>query len=127
MTAVELGRRAATAAMASPEVTPGQRVYRRNAVVAVPEQADNPVLVERWFTADGSTGAAYVDGDLEVGPWAWPAGPGGHGPGGHGPGGHGPGGRRVRSELEEPHISYASLGWLPDDPGDPRCDGGRRR
>ena len=54
--------------MADPDVAPGQWVYRRNAVVAVPEQADSPVVVERWFTAGGSTGAAYVDGDLEVGP-----------------------------------------------------------
>jgi putative intracellular protease/amidase len=102
ITAAELASRAAAAAMASPDVTPGQWVYRRNAVVAVPEQADRPVIVERWATADGTAGAAYVDGRLEVGPWAWPV---------------GPGGQSVRSELGEPHISYASLASLPDDPG----------
>ena len=102
MTVAELASRAAAAALASPDVTPGQWVYRRNAVVAVPAQADNPVVVERWLTADGSTGAAYVDGRLEVGPWAWPV---------------GPGGQSARSELTEPHISYASLASLPDDPG----------
>jgi hypothetical protein len=118
MIVTELGRRAATAAMASPEVTPGQWVYRRNAVVAVPEQAGNPVVVERWFTADGSTGAAYVDGDLEVGPWAWPVGPGGQRPGSQRKGSQSPGGQSARSELSEPHISYASLASLPNDPGE---------
>ena len=70
MTVAELASQAVAAALADPDVTPGQWVYRRNAVVAVPEQADSPVVVERWFTADGSTGAAYVAGELEVGPWA---------------------------------------------------------
>lgn len=101
MTVTELAGRVVAAALADPDITPGQWVYRRNAVVAVPEQADSPVVVERWFTADGSTGAAYVAGDLEVGPWAW---------------GVGPDGESGRGELPEPHIGYAALSSLPDDP-----------
>jgi hypothetical protein len=99
----ELASRAAAAAIAGPDITPGQWVYRRNAVVAVPEQPDNPVIVERWATADGTAGAAYVDGRLEVGPWAWPV---------------GPAGETLREELDEPPISYASLASLPEDPGE---------
>jgi hypothetical protein len=101
MTVAELASRAVAAAMAEPDIIPGQWVYRRNAVVAVPEQADRPVVVERWFTADGTTGAAYRQGSLEVGPWAWGVGPDGEG---------------GRGELPEPHISYAALSSLPDDP-----------
>jgi hypothetical protein len=101
ITGEELASRAAAAAMAGPDITPGQWVYRRNAIVAVPEQADRPVVVERWATADGTAGAAYVDGRLEVGPWAWPV---------------GPAGESRRAELGEPHISYASLASLPEDP-----------
>ena len=102
MTLAELASQAVTAALADPDITPGQWVYRRNAVVAVPEQADRPVVVERWFTADGTMGAAYRDGRLEVGPWAW---------------GVGPDGESRRGDLREPHISYAALPSLPDDPG----------
>jgi hypothetical protein len=103
MTVAELAVRAVAAALAGPDVGPGQWVYRRNAVVAVPAQADHPVVVERWFTADGTTGAAYVDGELEVGPWAWPV---------------GPGGESRRAGLSEPHISFAALASLPDEPGE---------
>jgi hypothetical protein len=38
--------------------------------MAVPEQTDSPVVVERWATANGTAGAAYVNGRLEVGPLA---------------------------------------------------------
>jgi hypothetical protein len=103
MTPAELASRAVAAAQADPEVLPGQWVYRRNAVVAVPEQADSPVVVERWFTADGSTGAAYRQGHLEVGPWAWGVGPDGEG---------------GRGELPAPHIGYGTLSSLPDDPAE---------
>jgi hypothetical protein len=103
ITVEELAGRSAVAALAGPDVTAGQWVYRRNAVVAVPGQADIPVVVERWATADGRTGAAYIDGHLEVGPWAWPV---------------GPGRESVRSRLSEPDISYAALSSLPGDPGE---------
>lgn len=101
MTVAELASRAVAAALADPDIAPGQWVYRRDAVVAVPEQADSPVVVERWFTADGTTGAAYREGQLEVGPWAW---------------GVGPDGEIGRGELPGPHISFAALASLPDDP-----------
>jgi hypothetical protein len=61
------------------------------------------VVVERWATADGTVGAAYVDGRLEVGPWVWPV---------------GPSGESRRGDLGEPHISYSSLASLPEEPGD---------
>jgi hypothetical protein len=100
LTPALLGDRAAAAALADPTVGPDQWVYRKHAVVAVPDMADSPVSVERWATADGSVAAAYIDGRLEVGPWMWPV---------------GPDGTTRKMPLEQPALSYGSLSSLPGD------------
>ena len=59
-----LASRAAAAALSGPQVSPGQWVYRSCAVVATPDNASSPVIVERWATADNTVAAAYQDGQL---------------------------------------------------------------
>jgi hypothetical protein len=101
LTAKVLADRAAAAALSGPAVSAGQWVYRRCAVVATPDDAASPVTVEGWATADYTTAAAFVGGQLEVGPWAWPLAPAG-----------GP----ARRPIAQPAISYGSLGSLPTRP-----------
>ncbi|HLJ98545.1 MAG TPA: hypothetical protein VKU39_01420 [Streptosporangiaceae bacterium] len=106
------------AATPDPEGGPGQWVYRKSAVVPVPDMAGRPAITERWATADGTVGAAYVDGQLEIGPWSWPVPPGrdaadpllrrfAHPAGGT---------AGWRSPLELPAIGYGELSGLPADP-----------
>ena len=77
LTAKVLASRAAAAALSGPAVSHGQWVYRNYAVVATPDNAASPVTAERWATADNATAAAYIGGQLEVGPWTWPLSPAG--------------------------------------------------
>jgi hypothetical protein len=76
-------------------------VYRQCAVVATPDNAASPVTAESWATADNTTAAAFIGGQLEVGPWAWPVTPAG-----------GP----TRRPRDQPAIGYSSLGSLPASP-----------
>jgi hypothetical protein len=85
LTADILADRAAAAP--DPVADPARWVYRKSAVVSVPEMAREPEVTERWTTADGTAAAVYVDGQLET-----------------------------TSSLEVPAISYASLRELPSDP-----------
>jgi hypothetical protein len=85
LTADILADRAAAAP--DPVADPARWVYRKSAVVPVPEMAREPEVTERWTTADGTAAAAYVDGRLET-----------------------------TSSLEVPAISYAALRELPGDP-----------
>ena len=98
LTAKVLARRAAAAALSGPAVSPGQWVYRNYAVVATPDNAASPVTTERWATADNTTAAAYIGGQLEAGPWAWPV---------------NPVGKTLKSPIAQPAISYGSLTSLP--------------
>ena len=100
-----LASRAAAAALSGPQVTPGQWVYRSCAVVATPDNASSPVIVERWATADNTVAAAYQDGQLEVGPWIWPVDPQGN---------------VRRRPLMQPAVSYSALNSLPGTPDGPR-------
>jgi hypothetical protein len=103
LTAEVLASRAAAAALSGPVVSPGQWVYRNYAVVAAPGNASSPVIAERWATADYTAAAAYVGGQLEVGPWMWPVDP------------HG----QIRKRpLMQPAVSYGSLSSLPGTPGE---------
>jgi hypothetical protein len=101
LTAKVLASRAAAAALSGPAVSPGQWVYRKYAVVATPDNAASPVTAERWATADNATAAAYIGGQLEVGPWTWPV---------------NPAGRTIKSPIAQPAISYNSLTTLPSKP-----------
>jgi hypothetical protein len=101
LTVDELASRAAAAALPVPG--PGQWVYRNYAVVAAPGNALSPVIAERWATADHCVAAAYVGGQLEVGPWSWPA---------------DPQGEIRRMPIRHPAVPYASLSALPEAPGD---------
>jgi hypothetical protein len=101
LTAKVLASRAAAAALSGPAVSPGQWVYRRYVVVATPGNAASPVTAERWATADNATAAAYIGGQLEVGPWTWPV---------------NPAGRAIKSPIAQPAISYNSLTSLPSKP-----------
>jgi len=101
LTAKVLASRAAAAALLGPAVSPGQWVYRKYAVVATPDHAASPVTAERWATADNAMAAAYIGGQLEVGPWTWPV---------------NPAGRAIRSPIAQPAISYSSLASLPSKP-----------
>jgi hypothetical protein len=101
LTAKVLASRAAAEASLVPAVSAGQWVYRRCAVVATPDGAASPVTAEGWATADYTTAAAFIGGQLEVGPWAWPVTPAG-----------GP----TRRPIAQPAISYNSLGSLPASP-----------
>jgi hypothetical protein len=101
LTAKVLASRAAAAALSGPAVSPGQWVYRKYAVVATPDNAASPVTAERWASADNATAAAYIDGQLEVGPWTWPI---------------NPAGRTIKSPIAQPAISYSSLTSLPSRP-----------
>jgi hypothetical protein len=66
-----------------------------------PELAGDPVIVERWATADHTLGAAWTGGGLEVGPWAWPVGPD----------------RQARkTPIGVPAVTYGDLIALPGDP-----------
>ena len=85
LTADMLADRAAAAP--DPVADPAQWVYRKSAVVSVPEMAREPEVTERWTTADGTAAAAYAGGRLET-----------------------------TSSLEVPAISYAALRELPGDP-----------
>jgi hypothetical protein len=96
-----LASRAAAAALSGPAVSPGQWVYRNYAVVATPDNAASPVTTERWATADNTTAAAYIGGQLEVGPWTWPV---------------NPAGKTLKSPIAQPAISYDSLTSLPGKP-----------
>jgi|SRR5215469_9294245 len=100
-TAKVLADRAAAAALSGPVVPARQWVYRRCAVVATPDDAGSPVTAEGWATADNATAAAFIGGQLEVGPWAWPV---------------TPAGGSVRRPRDRPAISYSSLGSLPARP-----------
>jgi hypothetical protein len=100
-TAKVLASRAAAAALSGPAVPAGQWVYRRCAVVATPDYAGSPVTAEGWATADNTTAAAFIGGQLEVGPWAWPV---------------TPAGGSTRQPRDRPAISYSSLGSLPARP-----------
>jgi hypothetical protein len=75
------------AAAPDPVADPAQWVYRKSAVVSVPEMARKPEVTERWATADGTAAAAYAGGRLET-----------------------------TSSPEVPAISYAALRDLPGDP-----------
>lgn len=101
LTAKALADRAAAAALSGRAVTAGQWVYRRWAVVATPDNAASPVTAEGWATADNTTAAAFIGGQLEVGPWAWPL---------------TPAGGSARRPRDQPAISYSSLGSLPARP-----------
>jgi hypothetical protein len=101
LTAKALASRAAAAALSGPAVSPGQWVYRNSVVVATPGNAASPVSVERWATADNATAAAYIGGQLEVGPWMWPV-------------NHA--GGAMKSPLTQPAVSYDSLSSLPSNP-----------
>jgi hypothetical protein len=96
-----LASRAAAAALSGPQVSPGQWVYRSCAVVATPDNASSPVIVERWATADNTVAAAYQDGQLEVGPWIWPVDPQGN---------------VRRRPVIQPPVSYSALNSLPGTP-----------
>lgn len=85
LTADMLADRAAAAP--DPVAGPARWVYRRSAVVPVPEMAGEPEVTERWSTADGTAAAAYAGGRLET-----------------------------TSSREVPAISYAALRELPGDP-----------
>ena len=76
-------------AAAAPDLVadPARWVYRKSAVVPVPEMAGEPEVTERWSTADGTAAAVYAGGRLET-----------------------------TSSLEVPAISYAALRELPGDP-----------
>jgi hypothetical protein len=101
LTAKVLASRAAAAALSGPAVPAGQWVYRRCAVVATPDNAASPVTAEGWATADNTTAAAFIGGQLEVGSWAWPV---------------TPAGGSTRRPRDRPAISYSSLGSLPARP-----------
>ena len=85
MTADMLADRAAAAP--DPVADPAQWVYRKSAVVSVPEMARKPEVTERWATADGTAAVAYAGGRLEM-----------------------------TFSPEVPAISYAALRDLPGDP-----------
>ena len=85
LTADILADRAAAAP--DPVADPARWVYRKSAVVSVPEMAREPEVTERWTTADGTAAAAYAGG--------W---------------------RETTSSPEVPAISYAALRELPSDP-----------
>ena len=85
LTADMLADRAAAAP--DPVADPAQWVYRKSAVVSVPETARKPEVTERWATADGAAAVAYAGGRLEM-----------------------------TSSPEVPAISYAALRDLPGDP-----------
>ena len=85
LTADILADRAAAAP--DPVADPARWVYRKSAVVSVPEMAGEPEVTERWTTADGTAAAAYAGGWLET-----------------------------TSSPEVPAISYAALRELPGDP-----------
>jgi hypothetical protein len=59
------------------------------------------VTAEGWATADNTTAAAFIGGQLQVGPWAWPL---------------TPAGGSTRGPRDQPTISYSSLGSLPARP-----------
>ncbi len=101
LTAKVLASRAAAAALSGPAVSPGQWVYRKYAVVATPDNAARPVTAERWATADHATAAAYLGGQLEVGPWTWRV---------------NPAGEISKSPIAQPAVSYGSLTSLPSRP-----------
>ena len=101
LTAKVLASRAAAAALSSPAISPGQWVYRNYVVVATPENAASPVTAEHWTTADNSTAAAYVGGQLEVGPWMWPV---------------TPARGTMKMPISKPAVSYNSLSSLPSSP-----------
>src|SRR6266487_6991562 len=101
LTAKVLASRAAAAALLGPAVSPGQWVYRSYAVVAAPDHAASPVTAERWATADNATAAAYIGGQLEVGPWTWPV---------------NPARQTMKSPIIQPAVSYDSLSSLPRRP-----------
>jgi hypothetical protein len=101
LTAKVLASRAAAAALSGADVTAGQWVYRRWAVVATPDNAASPVAAEGWATADNTTAAAFIGGQLQVGPWAWPP---------------APAGGSARRPRDQPPISYSLLGSLPARP-----------
>lgn len=85
LTAEMLAGRAAAAP--DPVADPARWVYRKSAVVSVPEIAREPAVTERWATTDGTAAAAYAGGRLEM-----------------------------MSSPEVPAISYAALRDLPGDP-----------
>jgi hypothetical protein len=59
------------------------------------------MIAERWATADNTTAAAYVGGEMEVGPWMWPVDPRGE----------------IRKRpIMQPTVSYDSLSSLPGAP-----------
>jgi hypothetical protein len=64
LTAEMLAGRAAAAP--DPVADPDRWVYRKSAVVSVPETAREPEVTERWATADGTAAAAYAGGRLEM-------------------------------------------------------------
>ena len=101
LTAKILADRAAAAALSGPAVTASQWIYRKSVVVATPANAASPVDVERWATADNTVAAAYIDGQLEVGPWRWPVTPSGN---------------TMKKPVTKPAMSYDSLSLLPSKP-----------
>jgi hypothetical protein len=52
-------------------------------------------------TADNATAAAYIGGQLEVGPWAWPV---------------NPARQTMKAPIHQPAVSYDSLSALPSEP-----------
>ena len=102
--------------MPGPAFGPSQWAYRENAIVAAPEMAASPVTATRWATADGSVAAAYIGGQLEVGPWAWPVGPSAANLPREWPAGLGDEISKVPLDL--PALSYGSLSSLPGDPAE---------
>jgi hypothetical protein len=102
--------------MPGPAFGPSQWAYRENAIVAAPEMAASPVTATRWATADGSVAAAYIGGQLEVGPWAWPVGPSAANLSRERPAGLGDEISKVPLDL--PALSYGSLSSLPGDPAE---------
>jgi hypothetical protein len=69
LTAEELAYRAAASAARSPDVRPGQWVYRElYARPKTPFQASG--ITRQWATANNQTNAFYLHGRLIVGPWS---------------------------------------------------------
>jgi hypothetical protein len=97
----QLAHSAAETARSAPGVGPADWIYRKMAVVPDPELAGDPVITERWATADHILAAAWIGDDLEVGPWAWPVGPD----------------RRARKiPIDTMGVTYGDLIALPGDP-----------
>jgi hypothetical protein len=97
----QLAHSAAGTARTAPAAGPADWIYRKSAVVPDPELAGDPVITERWATADHALAAAWMGDDLQVGPWAWPVGPD----------------RQARKiPIGIPAVTYADLITLPGDP-----------